>query len=64
MRDVLIDALVKKYKAEIAENKATLNIYLTNPVGIGEHPQHIEEMDKLITKIADAEDKLETIKNI
>lgn len=64
MREILIDALVKKYKAEIAENKATLNIYLTNPVGIGEHPQHIEEMDKLIAKIADAEDKLETIKNI
>lgn len=64
MREILIDALVKKYKAEIAENKATLNIYLTNPVGIGEHPQHIEEIDKLITKIADAKDKLETIKNI
>jgi len=64
VREILIDALVKKYKAEIAENKATLNIYLTNPVGIGEHPQHIEEMDKLITKIADAKDKLETIKNI
>ena len=64
MREILIDALVKKYKAEIAEHKATLKIYLTNPVGIGEHPQHIEEMDKLIAKIADAEDKLETIKNI
>lgn len=64
MREILIDALVKKYTAEIAEHKATLNIYLTNPVGIGEHPQHIEEMDKLIAKIADAEDKLETIKNI
>ena len=64
MREILIEALVKKYEAEIAEHKATLNIYLTNPVGIGEHPQHIEEMDKLIAKIADAEDKLETIKNI
>jgi len=64
VREILIDALVKKYEAEIAENKATLNIYLTNPVGIGEHPQHVEEMDKLIAKIADAEDKLETIKNI
>ena len=64
MKDILIDALIKKYEAEIAENTATLNIYLTNPVGIGEHPQHIEEMDKLITKIADAKDKLETIKNI
>ena len=64
MREILIDALVKKYEAKIAEHKATLNIYLTNSVGIGEHPQHIEEMDKLIAKIADAEDKLKTIKNI
>ena len=46
MRDIFIDALVKKYEAEIAESKATLTIYLTNSVGIGEHPQHIEEMDK------------------
>ena len=64
MRDILIDALIKKYKAEIAENTATLNIYLTNPVGIGEHPQHIEEMDKIIHKIGEAKDKLSIIKNI
>ena len=64
MREILIDALVKKYKAEIAEHKATLNIYLTNPVGIGEHPQHIEEMDKIIHKIGEAKDKLSIIKNI
>jgi len=64
VRDILIDALIKKYKAEIAENTATLNIYLTNPVGIGEHPQHIEEMDKIIHKIGEAKDKLSIIKNI
>jgi|TARA_R100001224_G_scaffold89304_1_gene58381 glycine cleavage system protein P-like pyridoxal-binding family len=64
VRDILIDALIKKYEAEIAENTATLNIYLTNPVGIGEHPQHIEEMDKIIHKIGEAKDKLSIIKNI
>ena len=64
MRDILIDALIKKYEAEIAENTATLNIYLTNQVGIGEHPQHIEEMDKIIHKIGEAKDKLSIIKNI
>ena len=64
MRDILIDALIKKYEAEIAENTATLNIYLTNPVGIGEHPQHIEEIDKIIHKIGEAKDKLSIIKNI
>jgi len=64
VRDILIDALIKKYEAEIAENTATLNIYLTNQVGIGEHPQHIEEMDKIIHKIGEAKDKLSIIKNI
>ncbi len=64
MRDIFIDALIKKYEAEIASNKATLTIYLTNSVGIGEHPQHIEEMDKILNKIADAEHKLKIIKNI
>ena len=63
MRDILIDALIKKYEAEIAENTATLNIYLTNPVGIGEHPQHIEEVDKLISKICHAKEKKEELKN-
>ena len=33
-------------------------IYLEKPVAIGEHPQHLEEIDKLITKIAEAEEKI------
>ena len=61
MREILIDALVKKYEAEIAEHKATLNIYLTNPVGIGEHPQHLQEIDKLLAKIGHAKEKLESL---
>ena len=46
MRRELLDALRARYEAEIAEANATINIYLTNSVGIGEHPQHLEEMDK------------------
>ena len=49
-------ALRARYEADIAEADATINIYLTNPVGIGEHPQHLEEVDKLLAKIADAKD--------
>ena len=44
--------------AQISEADATLKIYLENSVGIGEHPQHIDEVDKLIEKIATAEEKL------
>jgi hypothetical protein len=57
-------ALVKKYEAEIAEAEATLLIYFNNPVGIGEHPQHLEEMDKMIEKYANAKDKLESLVSI
>jgi hypothetical protein len=59
----LKDALIKKYEAEIADAEARLYVYFTNPVGIGEHPQHTEEMDHLVTQLTDAKDKLETITN-
>ena len=61
MRLVLLEALEKKYEAEIAAADATIKIYLTNSVGIGEHPQHLEEIDKLLQKIVDAEEKLKAL---
>ena len=64
MRQVILNALEKKYEAQIAEAEATLKIYLENSVGIGEHPQHIDESDKLIEKIAHAEEKLKIIKEL
>ena len=65
MRDmfIVIKALRKKYEAVIEEAKATAEVYLHRPVGIGEHPQFIEELDKLINTIAEAEDKLTVIRN-
>ena len=57
----MLDALIKRYEAQIAEAEATIEIYLSNSVGIGEHPQHIDELDKLFGKIAEAEDKVKVI---
>ena len=59
----IISALIARYEADVAEADATINIYLTNSVGIGEHPQHIEEVDKLVSKIAEAKDKLEVLED-
>ena len=53
----ILQALEDKYTAQISEADATIKIYLDNSVGIGEHPQHIEEIDKLLQKIVDAEEK-------
>ena len=63
IRESMIKALRKKYEADVEEAKATAEIYLERPVGIGEHPQFIEELDKLINTIAEAEDKLTVINN-
>ena len=60
-RRVIIQALEDRYNAQISEAEATLKIYLEKPVGIGEHPQHIDECDKLIEKIATAEEKLNVL---
>jgi predicted sugar kinase len=62
VKNVLLDALRKRYEAQIAEADATIKIYFENSVGIGEHPQHVDEVDKLIEKISTAEEKLEVIK--
>tara|TARA_R100000988_G_scaffold10729_1_gene5874 strand:- start:1 stop:201 length:201 start_codon:yes stop_codon:yes gene_type:complete len=60
----ILDALVDRYKAQISEAKATLEIYLNKSVGIGEHPQHVDEVDKLIAKIATAKENLMVIEEI
>ena len=57
----MLDALKKRYEAQIAESIATINIYLKSPVCIREHPQHLDEIDKLLQVIADAEEKIKII---
>lgn len=61
LKEKMTEALRLKYLSEIAEAEATLSIYFANPVGIGEHPQHLEEMDKMVEKLANAKDKLDAL---
>ena len=61
MRRAILEALRARYEAEIAEADATANIYLENSVGIGEHPQHLEEVNKQIDSISNAKEKLEVL---
>ena len=61
MKRAILNALRAKYEAEIAEADAISNIYFENSVGIGEHPQQLEEINKQIEKIANAKEKLEVL---
>ena len=61
MKAQMLDALRSKYNADYKQAKLTLDIYLKNAVGIGEHPQHFEEMDKLVDAMATAKDNLSVL---
>ena len=63
VKQAILTALEARYEAQIAEADATIKIYLENSVGIGEHPQHIEEVDKQLEKIAAAEEKLKVLED-
>ena len=61
LKRAIIEALEDRYNAQISEADATLKIYLEHSVGIGEHPQHIDEIDKQLQKIVDAQEKLKEL---
>ena len=60
-KNVIYDALKAQFEAKKQKALATLTIYLTNPVGIEEHPQHIDEMVKLAEELAEADDVVKTL---
>ena len=63
MKKAILEALEARYNAQISEADAAITIYLENSVGIGEHPQHIDEIDKQVQKIADAQEKLKVLED-
>ena len=61
MNNGLLEAARAKYQAEILECVATLEIYFTNAVAIGEHPDLLAEVDKYVELLESASGKLEAL---
>ena len=59
----ILDALKKKYEAEIEEGKINIKIMFNKPISIPEPSKFLEELDVHFGNIAEAEDKLEAIQN-
>ena len=62
MKAMILEALQAKYFGEIKEAQANIEIYLENPVGIGEHPEILDDIDTQIAKQAEAQEKFEVLK--
>ena len=58
----LLNALHQRLTGEIATARANIDIYMTSPVGIGEHPDIIGSIETLFGVIAEAQDKIDAIK--
>ena len=58
MLDPKVKALRQHYQSIIEMRKAEFQVYLDNPVAVGEHSNLIATMDALLGKIAEADDKL------
>ena len=63
MRDKLINALKAHAAGEIQRHLANIEVYLANPVGIGEHPDITDAMQVELDAVARYHDQLEVIKN-
>ena len=59
----LLHAAKAKYQAQKLEAIATLEIYFTNAVAIGEHPDLLAEVDKYLDMLEDAQGKINALDN-
>jgi len=63
LRQKMLDALVANALGNIAKAKANIEVYLHNPVGIGEHPDVLAAIQEQLDIIAHEDERIEVINN-
>ena len=61
MRDQLIRALLAHANGDIQKHVANVEVYLTNPAGIGEHSDITEAIEGELDMIAKYQDQIDII---
>jgi hypothetical protein len=61
MKSILVNAMRSHLQGNIDKHIANIRLHLTNPVGVAEHPDHIETIEKELGIIAEFEDKLSVL---
>ena len=62
MREKMISALLAHAQGDIQKHKMNVEVYLTNPVGIGEHSNVMEAIEEELNMIAKYEDQVSVLK--
>ena len=61
MKKQLLEALISHAEGQIAKHKTNVDVYMNSTIGIGEHSDIVETLEKEIDHIAKYEDQLEII---
>jgi diacylglycerol kinase family enzyme len=61
LKEIIISAARKHAEAEIDLHKANIEVYMNNVVGIGEHSDIVETIQKELDAMATAHDRLEML---
>ena len=63
-RDIIYNALIKKYEADIADANTKITLLLTGGRIIPEHIDITGEVDKLLGKIEEAESRMAILQRV
>ena len=61
MREQLLKALLAHAQGDIQKHVANVEVYLTNPAGIGEHSNIVEAIEQELNEIAKYQDQIDVM---
>tara|TARA_B100001113_G_C20668982_1_gene431294 strand:+ start:121 stop:327 length:207 start_codon:yes stop_codon:yes gene_type:complete len=61
LKEIMVSAARKHAEAELELHRANIDVYMRQVVGIGEHSDIIETIQKELDKMAQAQDRLEML---
>lgn len=62
MQDKIVNTMISYYESVVAQHKLNIDIMLANPRAIPEHENFTEAIDKELTELVNANDKLHALK--
>jgi len=62
MEQTIINALKKHAEGQIAKHRVNVEIYMQNAVGVGEHTDILESIEKELNSIGKYEEQIEVLK--
>ena len=61
MREQILNALLAHARGDIEKHRANVDVYLSNPAGVGEHTDILESIEKELDIMAKYQDQIDII---